>query len=100
MHRHPTLMSWSGNFVRQLFSLCFKKVPLLLLASLILDNGQIFKRVAIASVAYWIFTLMVLIRRSSNIHGSDVLLVKWGYLPTLFATWIIELAVSAIWLAA
>ena len=68
------------------------QIPLLLITALILDGGLIFKRVAIASVAFWILTLIIKIRRRPKLPDSDVLLVKWGYLPVLLITcimWII-----------
>lgn len=63
---------------------------------MVLDGGLIFKQVVIASVTFWILTLMIMIRRGSSISNSDVLLVKWGYLPILSVTCIVWLAASAI----
>ena len=73
----------------------FQQIPLLILASLILDGGLIFKRVAIASVAFWILTL-ILMRHGAQLSRSDVLLVKWGYLPILLATCVMWMVGSAI----
>ena len=73
-----------------------QQVPLLLVSLLILDGGLIFKRVGIASVGFWILTLIIMIRRGRNMPDSDILLIKWAYLPLLLATsilWIVALAI-------
>ena len=44
------------------------------------------RRVVTASVAFFILTLIMAIRISSNTPGSDILLVKWGYLPILLVS--------------
>ncbi len=63
---------------------------------MILDTGLVFKRVAIASVAFWLLTLIIIVRRGRNIPDFDILLVKWGYLPLLLITCIFWMVASAI----
>ncbi|PHS00621.1 MAG: hypothetical protein COA78_23770 [Blastopirellula sp.] len=75
------------------FSL-IQQLPLLLIASLLLDGGLIFKRVGIASVAFWTFTLIIMIRRGHNMTDDDLLLIKWGYLPLLLVTCILWVIAS------
>ena len=72
------------------------QVPLLCLAALILDGGLIFRRFVIASIAFWILVLIIRIRRGSEIPDSDILLIKWGYLPILLITCIFWLAGSVL----
>jgi hypothetical protein len=83
-----------GKFRAAIVFTLMQQLPLLLLSAMLLDGGLVFKRVAIASVAFWILTLMVMIRRGRNITDSDILVVKWGYLPLLFATCIFWLVAS------
>ena len=73
-----------------------QQIPLLILSALILDGGLVFKRVVIASIAFCILTLLITVRRGPNISGSDILLVKWGYLPVLLVTCILWMVASAI----
>ena len=72
------------------------QVPLLCLAALILDGGLIFRRFVIASIAFWILVLIIRIRRGSEIPDSDILLIKWGYLPILLIICIFWLAGSVL----
>ena len=73
-----------------------QQVPLLMLSALLLDGGLVFKRVAIASIAFCILTLVIMVRRGPNIPDTDILLVKWGYLPVLLVTCILWMVASAI----
>ena len=68
------------------------QAPLLLMSGLLLDGGMLLRLVVIASVAFWAMTLIIVVRRGPNTPNSDILLVKWGYLPTL-------LVVCVFWIA-
>ena len=73
-----------------------QQLPILLLSALLLDGGWVFKRVAVASVAFWIITLLSLMRRGRNMPKSDLLLIKWGYLPMLLTScvlWAVGLSI-------
>ena len=73
-----------------------QQLPILLLSALLLDGGWVFKRVAVASVAFWIITLIILMRRGRNMPKSDLLLIKWGYLPMLLTScvlWAVGLSI-------
>ena len=73
-----------------------QQVPLLMLSALLLDGGLVFKCVAIASIAFCILTLVIMVRRGANIPDTEILLVKWGYLPVLLVTCILWMVASAI----
>ena len=73
-----------------------QQVPLLMLSALLLDGGLVFKRVAIASIAFCILTLVIMVRRGPNLPDTDILLVKWGYLPVLLVTCILTMVASEI----
>ena len=73
-----------------------QQLPLLLLSASLLDGGLVFKRVAIASVVFWIITLIILMRRGRNMPDSDILVIKWGYLPILLFTCILWAVGSTI----
>ena len=73
-----------------------QQIPLFMLSALVLDGGLLFKRVAIASIAFCILTLLIMVRRWPDIPDSDILLVKWGYLPVLLVTCILWMVASAI----
>jgi len=75
-----------GTFREAIVFALIIQLPALLLSALILDNGAIFKRVAIASVAFWVMTLLLGLRRRKSMPDTDILLVKWGYLPVLLVT--------------
>ena len=75
-----------GSFREAVRFTLLLQVPLLLITAMILDGGMIFRRLAKASVAYWIFVLIIRFRRGAEMPDSDTLLVKWGYLPTLLIT--------------
>ena len=85
-----------GTFRDAIVFTMFQQLPLLMLSAMLLDGGLVFKRVAIASVAYWILVVIIMIRRGRNIPDADKLLVKWGYLPLLLITCILWLVASAI----
>ena len=73
-----------------------QQLPILLLSALLLDGGWVFKRVAVASVAFWIITLIILMRRGRNMPKSELLLIKWGYLPMLLTScvlWAVGLSI-------
>ena len=85
-----------GTFGDAISFALVQQLPLLLLSALLLDGGLVFKRVVIASVAFWILTLIILIHRGRNMLDSDTLMIKWGYLPILLATCILWAIGSAL----
>lgn len=67
-----------------------------IISSLILDGGWMAKKAIIASVAYWAWTLMVMLRRASPDRTATWVL-KWSYLILLAAVhllWLVGLAIS------
>ena len=72
-----------------------QQVPLLVLGALILDGGQIFRLIAIATTAFWVMALLILFRRFGRATNSDILLVKWGIWPLLLITCLLGVAYSA-----
>lgn len=73
-----------------------QQLPLWLLSAMLLDGGFVLRRVAIATVAFWGLTVIVLMRRGRHLPDSDILLIKWAYLPILCATciwWLIALSI-------
>jgi len=74
-----------GPFRDAIYFTLVQQFPVLLLSAMFLDDGWMFRRVAIASVAFWVLALIIMIRRGSNMPTSDILLIKWGYLPLLIA---------------
>jgi hypothetical protein len=77
------------------FSL-IQQLPLLMLSSLILDGGQLFKHVAIASVAVWILVLVAWIRRGRTSSNLDWQIVKWSFAPFLLITFVLSMVISRI----
>lgn len=75
-----------GSFRDALKFTLLLQVPLLLITSMILDGGIIFRRFLIASVAFFILMLIVRLRRGAEMTDTDILFAKWGYLPILLIT--------------
>ena len=67
-----------------------QQVPLLFLASLILDRGVIFAHLLIAAAGYWIAAMAVLVRRRLKLAKSDITFLKWGYLLLVAITCILS----------
>ena len=67
-----------------------QQLPLLFLASLILDRGAIFTHFLIAAVGYWIAAMAIIIRRRLKATKSDIMFLKWGYLPLVVITCILS----------
>ena len=61
-----------------------QQAPILILASLILDGGRILMVCAIAAIASWICTAVILLRRPKQPTASDIALVKYGFWPAIF----------------
>lgn len=78
-----------GTFRDAIYFTLIQQVPLLMLSALLLDGGLVFKRVGIASIAFWFLALIILIRRGRTVPESDILVLKWGFLPLLFVTFIL-----------
>ena len=85
-----------GSFRDALVFSLVQQLPLLVLSALLLDGGLVFQRVAIASIAYWVMTLLIMIRRGRNMSRSDILLLKWGFLPLLLTTCTLWLLASTM----
>ncbi len=56
---------------------------LVLLAALILDGGIIFQRVLVATIAFWCFVLVLLIRRRTQPTSGDILFIEFGCWPLI-----------------
>ena len=92
----PDALFSVGPFRDAIVFTLVQQIPLLMLSALLLDGGLVFKRVAIASIAFCILTLVIMVRRGPNLPDTDILLVKWGYLPVLLVTCILLMVASAI----
>lgn len=68
------------------FSL-IQQIPVLVFMSMMLDGGTLFKGAAVAAIAFWAGVAIVLLRRRKNVSESDILLIKWGYLPICLITY-------------
>ena len=87
----------SGRYRDALFFTLAQQIPLLMLSSMILDFGMILKRFVIASICFWIMTLIFRIRRNQSMTDLDILFVKWGYLPIALVTFIIWALVAPLY---
>ena len=79
-----------------LFAL-IQQIPFLAFMSLVLDGGSIFKIAAVASIAFWTWTVIIVVRSRESYSESDVLVIKWGYLPMFliaYNAWLMIAAVS------
>ena len=85
-----------GTFRDAIKFTLIQQLPLLLLTSIIMDGGMIFKRVMIASIAFWFFVVIIKIRRGPKIPDIDILIIKWGYIPIVLVTNIIWIMKSVI----
>jgi len=56
------------------------QVSLLLLASLIVDDGTIFTVTMVASLSFWISAMLIIVRRSSNPTRTDLAYIRYGLL--------------------
>ena len=56
-----------------------QQAVVLIFASLILDGGQIFRFCAVAAMASWVCTLMILLRRPKHPTNMDLAIVKVGF---------------------
>ena len=90
----PDTIITSGSLRDAIIFPVVQQLSLLLLSAMLLDGGLVFRRVSIASVAFWMLALIIMIRRGQDVTGSDVLLVKWGYIPILLATSIVWILAS------
>jgi hypothetical protein len=63
-----------------------QQAVLFLLAALLLDGGVVLRRVTIASIGFWCFVLLLLIRRRNSPTRVDIILVKYGIWPLLLIT--------------
>jgi hypothetical protein len=62
------------------------QAPLLLLFALMLDGGTKLRLALIALVAQWVVSLVIWHLRSEVPTRTDLLFVRWGYVPLLVAT--------------
>ena len=56
-----------------------QQAVVLLFASLILDGGQIFRYCAVAAMASWVCTLVILLRRPKHPTNVDLAIVRFGF---------------------
>jgi hypothetical protein len=55
------------------------QMPILLLASIVLDGGEVLQWMMLAALTYWLGVFIIMIRRNGNATRLDALLIKWGY---------------------
>ena len=60
-----------------------QQAVVLIFASLILDGGQILRFCAIAAIASWICTLVIILRRPKQPTKLDLGIVKFGFWPAM-----------------
>ena len=65
---------WVG-VAQQLFLLVF--------SALLLDTGIVFRRVVVATIGFWCFVLIFLIRRRNSPTKGDLYFIKYGIWPLI-----------------
>ena len=73
-----------------------QQMPILVLSAMILDGGLLYRQALIGAITYWILVIVCLYRRRHENRPTDLLFIKWGYLPLLLVThfmWTIGTAV-------
>jgi hypothetical protein len=71
----PFFTKYEGAFK---VSLCLQ-IPILFIASTVLDGGEVFQWMLLAALTYWLGTLLIMVRRNGNAAHLDAFLLKWGY---------------------
>jgi hypothetical protein len=89
MIRDPYFRPLCMAFLWQVFFLYFYK-------AMVLDLGQRFQACCLASVAFWLGTVLILVRRPRNPTPSDLAYIRWGLLPIVLISnpifiWVWEL---------
>jgi hypothetical protein len=74
-----------------------QQAVLLLLTSLVLDGGFLFRVCLTAVTAHWIWIGTAVVRRRTSPTAWDIALVKFGFLLCLLLTFAAAYAVAAIW---
>ncbi|TWU00201.1 hypothetical protein Pla108_11470 [Botrimarina colliarenosi] len=70
------------------------QVGIVLMSSLVLDGGVIYKCVLTAAISYWLFVLAAVFRRRPRLERHDRWFLKWG-----FFFWLGYVAVVRSWVA-
>ncbi len=76
--KQPFVVGTISDAIR--FSL-FQQIFFLLLTSMMLDGGVLFRCAASATFAVWCIAALELARRDTTRREPTILLIKWGYLP-------------------
>jgi hypothetical protein len=63
-----------------------EQVFLLFISALILDCGEMFRHFAIASIAFWAGTALILLRRPHTPTRTDIHLIQLGYFVLIAIT--------------
>jgi hypothetical protein len=58
----------------------FFQIPILVLASMVLDGGAIAQVCFYALVAFWVGVVVLHFRRRGVLSRVDLLLIRWGYI--------------------
>lgn len=77
MLRDPYTRPLLRAFLLQIALLYFYK-------HMVLDLGERLQACCLASVAFWLGTIMVLARRPRNPTQGDLTYIRWGLLPIVF----------------
>ena len=81
----PVAEEESSAFLRVVL---LQQIPLLFLTSLLLDGGGTFRGYCVGAIAHWAVIGMILIRRRRT--RIDMLIVRWGFIPMVLLTGLIE----------
>lgn len=65
------------------FTLFSQQLPIAVLCLLLLDGGRCARVCGIAMVAFWSAVALVMARRPDAPEPSDLLYLRWGFLPVL-----------------
>jgi hypothetical protein len=58
-----------------------QQVILLILSSLLLDSGSMFRVCSVAAIAHWMAIVMIIARRPVSPTGFDLGIIRWGFVP-------------------
>ena len=53
---------------------------------MVLDLGEHLQACCLASVAFWLATILILVRRPRSPTQGDLIYIRWGMLPIVFVS--------------
>ena len=87
----------SGNsIVKAIWDGVLLQLLLFIFTGLILDGGQLNRMCVVAMIGYWIVAAMLIVRRRKAPTKTDLLFLRWGILPMMFAVPLIAAVVYSI----